>query len=90
MKMYRTRSWGLYIEEVEVTRTSESSVWYVFNGRERRESNTYYFETWDKAADSLIEKETIRVRNAEQQLILCKDDLTKAIEFKNKGLNKLH
>lgn len=56
MEYYKVSSWGLKIEKVEVTRVSDSSVWIMYNGRERRESNMYYFETLDQAKQSIIDR----------------------------------
>jgi hypothetical protein len=43
MEYYKVRSWGLKIEKVEVTRVSDSSVWIMYNGRERTKTNTKVF-----------------------------------------------
>jgi hypothetical protein len=78
MKMYRISSYGFTITEEEITRKSESSVWYMWNGKERRNSGTYYFDTWDDARNALIKRETLSVQRAEQQLTHAKAELKKA------------
>jgi len=80
MKMYKISSWGFEIKEVEITRKSDSSIWYMYGRNDgkveiRRESNTYYFETWEAAKQKLIDRNKRdledakrAVERAEQQL----------------------
>lgn len=78
MKQYYTRSWGFEIKEVDILRKSESSVWIMHNGRERRESNTYYFDTFDEAKQSLIDREKNRVAKLKRELNTAELDLRDA------------
>lgn len=82
MKMYQTRSWGFTIIEVDVIRKSESSVWIMHNGRERRESNTYYFDTFELAKKSIIKRETDRLSYAEREVESAKIQIAHAMAIK--------
>ena len=79
IKMYYIGSWGFTIKEVEVTRKSDSSIWYMYGGHERRESSTYYFDTWEQAKQAIVDRETNDLRNAERQLERAKEELEKAL-----------
>jgi len=79
MKMYHIKSWGFTINEIEITRKTDSSVWFIHGGRERRESNTYYFDSWEEAKQAIVDRETKDLINAERQLAYAKEELSKAI-----------
>jgi len=82
--MYYTGSWGFEIKEVLVVRRSDKSVWLMHGNRERRESDTYYFDTWELAKQSIIDRETRDVFYAEQNLSNAKNDLERAISITKK------
>ena len=65
MKMYKTRSWGHEIEEVEIVRKTSQSVYYMQNGKEQRELDTYYFDSKEEAKKSIIERESDKVAKKE-------------------------
>ena len=81
MKMYKISSYGDSIEEVEITRKSDSSVWFIYRNSERRESNNYYFDTWDEAKDAIITRERKEVERYERQLSYCKEKLVQALNL---------
>ena len=72
MKKYKTGStnWGVEakIEEVEVDRETESSVWV--NGNRLQKSTEYhtYHDTWDAAHSYLLERAKNKVEYARRQL----------------------
>ncbi len=78
MKAYYTGSWGFTIDEVELTRKSDSSVWYIHRGRERRESNTCYFDTWEEAKQAIVDRETRHLNEANKAVERAKESLSKA------------
>lgn len=84
MKMYCISPWGFDIKEVDVIRRTEKSVWIMYGTRERRESDTYYFETWDEAKQAIVDRETRDLQNAERQFEYAKEELEKAIALKPK------
>lgn len=77
--MYYISSWGFTITEVDVIRKTDRSVWIMRGKRERRESDTYYFDTWELAKQAIIERETKDLQNAERQLEYAKKELAQAI-----------
>lgn len=81
MKQYKISSWGFDISEVEITRKSGSSIWYIYNGHERRESDTYYFDTPELAKEAIVTRELRDLRNAEIQLQDAKNDYQKALDI---------
>lgn len=54
--MYKIGSWGFDIEEVEVIRVSEKSVFFIRNNKEKRESSYNYYETWEKAKQAIVDR----------------------------------
>jgi len=84
--MFRT-GWGTEIEELEVIKTSNKSVWFKWsNGREDRElfKTNYYawFNTKKEARDVLIKKYTHKVAG-------CRDSLNHAQENLDSLLKEL-
>ena len=82
MKQYKISSWGFKIEEVEIARKTDRCIFYLHNGRERRESDTYYFDTWEQARQEIIDRNMRSVKNAELQLGYAKEGLEEALEIK--------
>jgi hypothetical protein len=81
MKKYKTDacSWGVpaYIEEVEVERETESSVW--IKGRRNAKVTDYamYFDTWEDAHDYLLKKCDEKIAYAKNQVLGLEDDRKK-------------
>lgn len=78
MKMYKTTHYGNTIEEVEITRTTNSSVFFMSNGRERREADNHYFATKALAKQSIIDREQRDVDHYERALENAMQDLETA------------
>ena len=70
--MYKTSSYGNLIEEVNINRETESSVFYNDRGRERRAAKMgiyeCYFNTKQEAQDYLIRKEELEIERAENKI----------------------
>lgn len=61
MKKFKTRGFRPSIQEIEVYKETEASVW--FNGRRYSKRTSYdnYFDTWDEAFAFLIDEAAISV-----------------------------
>ncbi len=76
MKMYKTSSWKAGIEETEITRKTDKSVWfmagYFGNTIERRalvkSDGENYFDTWDEAHEHLIGEATKKLYSAKRSM----------------------
>jgi hypothetical protein len=79
--MYRT-SWGLEIKPVEVVRQTKSSVFIMHKGKERRESDHNYFDSWDLAKESIVAGRYQNLLNAERQVLSYQKALEEAKELK--------
>jgi len=56
IKKYRTGSYGRAIEEVEVERETEKSVWMKGQRSEKMTNYSCYFNTWQEAHDHILKK----------------------------------
>ncbi len=68
------------IEEVEVARETEKSIFIINNhGKEIRESKRSswknYFDTWEETKDFIVSNATSEVNQARQHLERCKEKL---------------
>ena len=79
MKQFTINGWGFAIEEKEITRKSESSIWYMHNGRERRADGKYYFNTWEEAKQAIIDRQKLDLQMAEKQVEYRQEELKKAL-----------
>lgn len=79
MIKYKTSSYGVKIEAVEVGRETEHFVW--INGRRRSRLGQYesYFDTWRLAKAHLVDVVDSKVSKLERQLAGARNDLS-AIE----------
>ena len=87
MKMYKTGGWKMLIEEVEIERVTEASVWVESkskydSGRQGRKTN--YQSFWDTKEEA---KEYLKDK-LESSLLNAKETLSR-IENKLKELNKI-
>jgi hypothetical protein len=78
MIRYKISHWAHEIVAVEITRESDSSVWYMYNGRERRESNDYYYKTAEDAKAAIVRREERDLMYAKLALERCELQLSKA------------
>lgn len=79
MKMYKTEKGSIEIEEIDVERASEHSVWYEDihgNSRFARHSNYKdYWSTWDEALDHLINSAEERKMRLLRQVEKLNDEI---------------
>ena len=73
MKKYRTTKYGIEIEEVEVTRETDISVFTIgHTGKECRAAKVNdherYHDTWSAAHDYLTERERKNVESLQERL----------------------
>lgn len=75
MIKYKAEIWHNEIDEVEVERETESSVW--INGRRhaKQTSCACYFDTWDEALDYKLSKSQDEVERARSALERAKSKL---------------
>ena len=83
MKMYKTSSWDFKIEEVEILRKTDKCVFYESRGQEVRANNDRYFDTWELAKQSIIDRERDDLERAEGQLKHAQEELIKAYKLTN-------
>lgn len=89
MKMYKTGGWKSLIEEVEVVRANEKSVWIMSNWRgqnkeERsaRETNySRYFDTKEEAKAFLTERCNKTIESAKRTIARAEDELKSISEY---------
>jgi len=83
MIKYRTKSWSLKIEEVEIKRQTLNSVWLMDNAR-RVKMTQYenYFDTKAEAKAYLVDKAQARVASRKQQLHKANSELGNAKAIK--------
>jgi hypothetical protein len=72
--------WNAEITKIEVEKETGKSVWYKGYGdklrqERKRTDNHEYFDTWEEAHDSLIEKAQIEVDSKRRQLELSRGKL---------------
>lgn len=80
MKMYLTRSlWEFKIEEVEVVRSSEHSVWIIERNKERRHSKEGYYDSWLLAKQAIVDRKRAALESAEERLKYAQVALRAAI-----------
>ncbi len=82
MKMYYTGSWGFDIKEIDVISKSETSVWIMdHTNKKRRELNKYYFDTWEDAKKSIVDRKRKDLEGYERHVEYAKKELQKAINI---------
>jgi hypothetical protein len=79
MTQFKINGWGFHIQEMVITRKSESCIWYMHNGREHTADGKYYFNTWEEAKQALIDRETLDLQRAEKQVQYRQEELKKAL-----------
>ena len=83
MKKYNVETWNSPpIMEVEITRETESSVWFMRNGRERRAAKRDYYNTWQEAKDSILAKKLAQLENAKRQVEYYEKEYQKYLALK--------
>lgn len=67
----------LEIDEIEVERETESSVWIGRSITPERKRSNYrcFFDTWEDAKNYLIEKKALSLEDKERQLEQIKEDI---------------
>ncbi len=82
-KMYYTVDYMDIIDIVFVTRKSESSVWIMYLGRERRESRSRYFDTFEDAKQSLIDSVSKKIEYCDREMVILKNRLERLSNLKS-------
>lgn len=79
MILYKINKYGIRIEEINATRISDKSYWYMRGGRELRSAiiNEWerVFESKDEACEHMIEREKSLLAIAENEVIRRRDNI---------------
>ena len=75
MKMYKTEGWKELIEEVEVIRATEKSVWLAKGRYAKKSNHGNHWNTIEEAKAHLKEKYNKEIQSAEKQIEKAKAHL---------------
>jgi len=90
MVLFKVNKNSIKIDEVEVIKQTESSIWVKnWKGEPRRElkSTTYtdYFDTWEFAKNHIVNREKRKLEWAKESLKRAEDDYRKSLELSLSG-----
>jgi len=90
MVLFKVKKNSIKIDEVEVIKQTESSIWVNnWKGEPRRQlkSTNYadYFDTWEFAKNHIVNREKRKLEWAKESLKRAEDDYRKSLELSLSG-----